>query len=78
MKLATEQRVLPVVLPIHEVAKILNALTRFSARAFGENLTQERRFSGIGFVNGFFSTDGILYAPVDSPRVVGLELELSY
>ncbi|MEM1403226.1 MAG: TonB-dependent receptor [Pseudomonadota bacterium] len=47
---------------------------RYSVRLFGENLTEERRFSGGAFPNAVFPNDGLLYGPVDSPRVVGLEL----
>ena len=50
---------------------------RFSARIFGENLTDVRRFSSGVFPNGFFANDGILYGALDAPRVVGLELNLS-
>ncbi|MEO0460527.1 MAG: TonB-dependent receptor [Myxococcota bacterium] len=50
----------------------------FSGRIFAENLTNERRFSGLGFPNAAFPTDSTLYAPIDVPRVVGLELELRY
>ncbi|MEM0954742.1 MAG: TonB-dependent receptor [Pseudomonadota bacterium] len=50
---------------------------RFSARLFGENLTDERRFSGGAFPNGVFPADGLLYGPLDAPRVVGLELNIS-
>ena len=50
----------------------------FLLRFFGENVTDERRFSGLGFPNGVFPTDGILYAPVDVPRVFGLEMEIRY
>lgn len=48
------------------------------ARFFGENVTNERRFSGLGFPSGVFPTDGILYAPLDVPRVFGFEVEINY
>ncbi|MEM0911759.1 MAG: TonB-dependent receptor, partial [Pseudomonadota bacterium] len=50
----------------------------FTVRAFGENLTEEKRFSGLGFPSGVFPSDGTLYAPIDTPRVFGLELEYVY
>lgn len=47
---------------------------RYAVRLFGENLTNERRFSGGAFPNAVFPTDGLLYGPLDAPRVIGLEL----
>jgi iron complex outermembrane receptor protein len=46
-----------------------------SIRLFGENLTDERRFSGLGFDNLGFGADGNFYAPLDAPRIVGIEFE---
>lgn len=46
---------------------------RFSARLFGENLTNERRASGLAIENLAFGTDGLFYSPLDSPRIVGIE-----
>ncbi len=45
-----------------------------SVRLFGENLTDERQPSGLGIENLAFGTDGLFYAPLGSPRVIGLEL----
>jgi len=50
----------------------------YSARVFIENITNERRMSGTAFPSSTFPTDGVLYGPVDVPRVVGLELEINY
>lgn len=47
----------------------------FSARLFAENLTDERRGAGLAIDNLAFGSDGLYYAPLDAPRVVGLELE---
>ena len=47
---------------------------RFAARLFGENLTDERRASGLAIENLAFGTDGLFYAPLDAPRILGLEL----
>jgi len=51
---------------------------RFSALVFVDNLTDERRISGAAFPTTFFPSDGVLYAAVDAPRVVGLELGFDY
>ncbi|MEM1191683.1 MAG: TonB-dependent receptor [Pseudomonadota bacterium] len=51
---------------------------RWSLRLFAENITDERRVSGLGFPNAVFPTDGVLYGSIDLPRVVGVELDLSY
>ncbi len=51
---------------------------RFAARIFGENLTNERRASGLAIENLAFGTDGIFYAPLDAPRIFGFELEARY
>lgn len=48
---------------------------RFSARLFGENLTNERRSSGLAVENLAFGADGNFYGPLDAPRIIGLELE---
>lgn len=50
----------------------------FAARLFVENATNERRISGASFPNAFFPADGVLYASVDAPRTVGIELSLRY
>ncbi|MEM1141784.1 MAG: TonB-dependent receptor [Pseudomonadota bacterium] len=47
---------------------------RLSVRAFGENLTEKRRFSGGAFPNAVFPNDGLLYGPVEAPRIIGFEL----
>jgi iron complex outermembrane recepter protein len=48
---------------------------RFSLRIFGENLTNERRMSGLAVENLAFGSDGNFYGPLDAPRIVGIELE---
>lgn len=50
----------------------------FSARLFVENLTNERRISGAAFPNAFFPADGVLYAALDAPRVLGLEMSMNW
>lgn len=47
----------------------------YAVRLFAENLTDERRASGLAIENLAFGTDGLFYAPLDSPRVIGLEVE---
>ena len=51
---------------------------RYSIRLFAENLANERVASGLAFPNLTFGFDGTFYAPVDPPRVVGIELEARY
>ncbi|MCI4643415.1 MAG: TonB-dependent receptor [Hyphomonadaceae bacterium] len=51
---------------------------RFAARLFGENLTDERRASGLAIENLLFGTDGLFYSPLDAPRIVGVELEARF
>ncbi|WP_102794382.1 TonB-dependent receptor [Bowmanella denitrificans] len=48
----------------------------FAIRIFGENLTNERRASGLAVENMAFGTDGLFYSPLDAPRVIGLEAEV--
>ncbi|PKM19596.1 MAG: TonB-dependent receptor [Gammaproteobacteria bacterium HGW-Gammaproteobacteria-15] len=48
---------------------------KFAVRLFGENLTNERKASGLAIENLAFGNDGLFYAPLDAPRVIGLELE---
>lgn len=52
--------------------------TYFTARLFGENLTNVRRASGLGIENLAFGTDGLFYSPLDAPRIIGLELEARF
>ena len=47
----------------------------YSIRLFGENLTNERRASGLAIENLAFGSDGNFYSPLDAPRVIGIELE---
>lgn len=47
----------------------------FAFRVFGENLTDERRASGLAIENLAFGSDGLFYAPLDAPRIIGFELE---
>ena len=51
---------------------------RLSVRLFGENLTDERRASGLGIENLAFGTDGLFYSPLDAPRIVGIEIETRF
>lgn len=51
---------------------------RFTARVFGENLTNERRASGLAIENLAFGSDGLFYAPLDAPRILGVELETRF
>ncbi|MBK5912372.1 hypothetical protein CCR85_12835 [Rhodothalassium salexigens] len=46
-----------------------------SVRLFAENLTNRRRASGLALRNLAFGNDGLFYAPIEAPRIVGLELE---
>ncbi len=50
----------------------------WSLRLFGENLTNVRRFSGLAFDNLSFGFDGTKYAPLEAPRIVGIELETRF
>lgn len=50
----------------------------YAIRLFGENLTNERRASGLAIENLAFGTDGNFYGPLDAPRVIGIELEASF
>ncbi|MEM1019924.1 MAG: TonB-dependent receptor, partial [Pseudomonadota bacterium] len=50
---------------------------RYAIRFFAENLTNRRIFSGLAFQNAA-GDDGNLYAPLDAPRVIGLETELNF
>lgn len=45
------------------------------ARLFVDNLTNERRFGGLGFENLTFGTDGTVYGALEAPRIVGVEVE---
>lgn len=51
---------------------------RFTARLFGENLTDERRASGLAIDNMAYGSDGTHYAPLDAPRIIGIELEARF
>lgn len=51
---------------------------QISIRAFVENLTDERRFSGMAFDNLAFGIDGNFYGGLEAPRVIGLELEARF
>ncbi|MEM0955218.1 MAG: TonB-dependent receptor [Pseudomonadota bacterium] len=48
-----------------------------SVRVFGENLTDERIFTGLALANPG-GEDGNEYAPLGSPRIIGVELEFNY
>lgn len=49
---------------------------KYAIRLFGENLTNERRASGLAIENLAFGSDGLFYGPLDAPRVVGIEAEV--
>ncbi|MEL6666780.1 MAG: TonB-dependent receptor [Pseudomonadota bacterium] len=51
---------------------------RYSIKVFVENLTNERVASGLAFPNLTFGFDGTFYAPVDPPRVIGVEFEARF
>ncbi|WP_284734502.1 TonB-dependent receptor [Sphingosinicella terrae] len=51
---------------------------RFTARLFVDNLTNVRRFSGLGFDNLAFGTDGTVYGALEAPRIVGAEVEMRF
>lgn len=50
----------------------------WTLRVFGENLSDVRRVNGTGFPNAVLPFDGLLYASIDTPRTVGLELTVRY
>lgn len=51
---------------------------RYSIRLFGENLTDERLESGLAFENFGLGSDGNFYAPLDAPRIIGVEIEARF
>ena len=51
---------------------------RYAVRLFGENLTNERRMSGLAVQNLAFGADGNFYGPLDAPRIVGIEMEAKF
>ncbi|MBN7796076.1 TonB-dependent receptor [Parahaliea mediterranea] len=51
---------------------------RWAVRIFGDNLSDERRGSGLAIENLAFGTDGLFYSPLDAPRIIGVELEAWY
>jgi iron complex outermembrane receptor protein len=51
---------------------------RITARLFVDNLTNVRRFSGLGFENLAFGTDGTVYGALEAPRIVGAEVEVRF
>lgn len=51
---------------------------RYSARLFGENLSNVRRMSGLAVENLAFGTDGNFYGPLDAPRIIGIEIEAKW
>ena len=50
----------------------------YSLTLFAENVTDERVASGLAFTNLTFGWDGTFYAPIDPPRVLGVELEARF
>jgi iron complex outermembrane recepter protein len=51
---------------------------RYAVRLFAENLSNERRMSGLAVENLAFGADGNFYGPLDAPRIVGVELEARF
>ncbi|MEM8814242.1 MAG: TonB-dependent receptor [Pseudomonadota bacterium] len=51
---------------------------RYSVRLFAENLTDERLESGLAFENFGLGSDGNYYAPLDAPRIIGVEIEARF
>jgi iron complex outermembrane recepter protein len=51
---------------------------RYALRLFAENLTNERRMSGLAVENLAFGSDGNFYGPLDAPRIVGVEMEAKF
>lgn len=51
---------------------------RITARLFVDNLTNVRRFSGLGFENLAFGTDGTVYGALEAPRIIGAEVEVRF
>lgn len=51
---------------------------KYAVRLFGENLTNERRMSGLAVENLAFGSDGNFYGPLDAPRIVGIEMEARF
>ncbi len=51
---------------------------RYSVRLFAENLSNERLESGLAFENFGLGSDSNYYAPLDAPRIVGVELEARF
>jgi iron complex outermembrane recepter protein len=52
--------------------------TRYSVRVFGENITNERRMSGLAVENLAFGSDGNFYGPLDAPRIIGVEVQAKF
>lgn len=50
----------------------------YSLRAFVENAGDKRVASGLAFENFGFGRDGNFYAPLDAPRIFGLEATIKY
>ncbi|MEM7431042.1 MAG: TonB-dependent receptor [Pseudomonadota bacterium] len=68
---------------VRDAVTLLNAQMgyegeRYSVRLFAENLADERLESGLAFENFGLGSDGNFYAPLDAPRVVGIELEARF
>lgn len=50
-------------------------LGRWTAILFADNVTNEAYLAGRAFDNFAFGRDGVRYAPLEAPRVVGVQLE---
>ncbi|WP_312252931.1 hypothetical protein [Stenotrophomonas sp.] len=50
----------------------------WTGRLFVQNLTNKRRVNGLIFDNLAFGRDGNYYGPIDSPRIVGAEVSMSF
>ncbi|QTD54453.1 TonB-dependent receptor [Parasphingorhabdus cellanae] len=51
---------------------------QFSVRGFIENATNRRIETGLAFENFGFGSDGNFYAPLDAPRIFGVETEVRF
>ena len=49
-------------------------IENWSVRAFVKNLTDERYAAGLAYQNFLFGDDGNFYAPLATPRVIGVEV----
>ncbi|MCG8443180.1 MAG: TonB-dependent receptor, partial [Caulobacterales bacterium] len=69
-------------LAVRDAAAVVNLQAgyegeKYALRVFAENVTNERLESGLAFGN-FSGDDGIFYAPLDAPRIIGVEGEYRF